>query len=434
MPLDVSAVRAQFPILTQKVDGHPLIYLDSAATSQKPRIVLEAMQHFYEEDNANVKRGMHVLAERATEVYEAARSKVQRFLHAPCPHEIIFTKNATEGINLVARSYGETFLKKGDIVLVSLLEHHSNIVPWLQLKEKIGIEVEWVSIDPDGTLNMDDLNEKLKTKTVKLVALTCVSNVLGVVTPYKEVVRLAHKYGAVCLLDAAQLVSHRSIDVQDLDCDFLVFSGHKVYGPTGIGVLFGKEEHLRAMPPFLGGGSMIQEVHRTNFIPSDLPDKFEAGTPPIAEACGLHAALDWLENLGWKDIHSHEESLLAYALQMLSALPFLEVLGPKDATKIVSCISFVTQIPSDPVKIDVTELKGVHPHDLTDYMGKKGVCLRAGHHCAQPLHRFLRHPATTRLSVGIYNTEEDLTLMAEVLREGYQFFAGSPPDAYRATK
>ena len=424
MPLDVVSVRAQFPILTQKVDGHPLVYLDSAATSQKPLKVLEAMQKFYEEDNANVKRGMHALAERATEVYEATRSRVQHFLHAPCPHEIIFTKNATEGINLVARSWGENFLKKGDIVLLSLLEHHSNIVPWLQLKQRIGIEVEWISIDPDGTLNMDDLNEKLRSGKVKLVALTCVSNVLGVITPFKEVTALAHKHGALCLLDAAQLVSHHPIDVQDLDCDFLVFSGHKVYGPTGIGVLFGKEEHLRVMPPFLGGGSMIQEVHRTTFTAADLPEKFEAGTPPIAEARGLHAALDWLENIGWETIRAEEQKLLAYALEKLSALPFIEVLGPKDARKIMSCISFVTQIPSDPVRIDVTELRGIHPHDLTDYMGKKGVCLRAGHHCTQPLHRFLRHPATTRLSVGVYNTENDIDAMCTILQEGYDFFTG----------
>lgn len=418
MALDLQAIRAQFPILTQKVEGHPLVYLDSAATSQKPKVVLDAMQRFYEEDNANVKRGMHALAERATEIYEAARSRVRRFIHAPCPHEVIFTRNATEGINLVAHSFGETFLKKDDVVLLSLLEHHSNIVPWLQLKEKIGIEVEWIGIDPDGTLNMDDLNEKLKTKNarpdavgrVKLVAVTCVSNVLGVITPFREVTQLAHKHGALCLLDAAQLAAHRPIDVQDLDCDFLVFSGHKVYGPTGIGVLFGKEEHLKVMPPFLGGGTMIQEVFTTHFTPADLPEKFEAGTPPIAEARGLHAALDWLEELGWENVSEHERQLLAYALEQLAALPFVEVLGPKSAEKIASCISFVS--------------RGVHPHDLTEYMGRRGVCLRAGHHCTQPLHDFLRHPATSRLSVGVYNTEEDLARMAEVLEEGYHFFTG----------
>jgi len=410
MKPSLPSLRAEFPIFTQTIEGHPLVYLDTAATSQKPRVVLSAMQTFYEEDNANVKRGMHALAERATEVYEAARSRVRHFLQAQCPHEIIFTRNATEGINLVARSYGETFLKKGDVVLVSLLEHHSNIVPWLQLKEKIGIEIDWISIDPDGTLNMDDMNEKLKTRNVRLVALTCVSNVLGVITPYKEAVNLAHKHGAVCLLDAAQLAPHSPINVIEMDCDFLVFSGHKVYGTTGIGVLYGKEEHLRRMPPFLGGGTMIQEVHRTMFTPADLPEKFEAGTPPIAEARGLHAALDFIEGIGWEAIHVHERTLLTLALEKLIALPFIEVFGPRDPQKIAGCVSYVCS--------------GVHPHDLTEYMGRKGVCLRAGHHCTQPLHRFLKAPATSRLSIGIYNTEEDLTRMVEVLEEGYHFFTG----------
>jgi len=419
-----NSLRSQFPILQKKIGGHPLVYLDSASTSQKPKSVLEAMQRFYEEDNANIKRGMHPLAEQSTEVYEAARSRVQKFLHAPCPHEILFTRNTTEGINLVARSWGETFLKKDDVILVSLLEHHSNIVPWLQLKEKIGIEVEWISIDSDGTLNLDDLKEKLAKGNVKLVALTCVSNVLGVVTPFREVVKLAHKHNALCLLDAAQLAPHSPINVTKIDCDFLVFSGHKLYGPTGIGVLFGKEEHLKKMPPFLGGGTMIQEVHRTMFTSADLPEKFEAGTPPIAEAVGLHAALDFLTELGWENIAKYEQSLLAYALKTLSKLPFIEVLGPKEAKKIASCISFVTQIPDDPLKVDPTELRGVHPHDLTEYMGRKGICLRAGHHCTQPLHRFLKVPATTRLSIGIYNTEEDIDRMCEILEEGYHFFTG----------
>ncbi len=415
------------------------MYLDNAATTQKPKVVLDAMQKFYKEDNANVKRGMHVLAERSTEVYEAARTRVKKFLHAKHAREIIFTRNATEGINLVARSWGEANLKRGDTVLLTLLEHHSNIVPWLQLKEKLGVNIEWVGIDPDGTLNMDELSAKLKGKKVKIVATTCVSNVLGVITPHKEIVKRAHKAGALCLLDAAQLAPHAPIDVQEIDCDFLVFSGHKVYGPTGIGVLYGKEKHLKAMPPFLGGGSMIQEVFKDRFTSASLPEKFEAGTPPIAEACGLHAALDFLEKVGWKKLEKHERELLRYALEKLKEFPMIEILGPQDPKKIASCISFVTCnedlpenismkfLPSNPEGLSRAEerMPVIHPHDLTEYLGRKGVCLRAGHHCCQPLHETLGHAATTRLSVGIYNTKEDIDRMCEVLEEAFTFFLGT---------
>lgn len=401
-------IRAEFPIFSQTIEGNPITYLDSAATAQKPRTVIDAMAKFYECDNANVKRGMHVLAERSTELYEAARIKVQKFLNAQKSHEIIFTKNCTEAINLVARSWGEKNLRKGDVVLLSLLEHHSNIVPWLQLKERIGIEVEWIGMEKDGTLRMEDAKRILEQGKVELIAITAVSNVLGTVTPYKELIELAHEHGALIFLDAAQLAPHALIDVQDIDCDFLAFSGHKVYGPTGIGVLYGKEELLDAMPPFLGGGTMIQEVFTDRFTPSHLPEKFEAGTPPIAEAVGLHAAIDFLGEIGWEKIHTHEHELIMHALEALGKLKFVTVLSPKDPQKIASCLSFVTD--------------GLHPHDLTEYCGKKGVCMRAGHHCAQPLHKHLGHPATTRMSLGVYNTKEEIDRSCDIMKEAMKFF------------
>jgi cysteine desulfurase / selenocysteine lyase len=418
-------IRPEFPILAQKIDGHPrvkpsqssshaaqLIYLDNAATAQKPQCVIDAIKNYYEKDNANVKRGMHELAERSTEVYESARKRVQKFINAKTSREVIFTKNSTEGINLVARSFGEANLKRGDTVILSILEHHSNIVPWLQLKEKIGIELAWVGIDDDGMLNIKELGKILETKNVELVSITCVSNVLGTVTPYKEIVKLAHEYGALCMLDAAQLAPHSPIDVQNIDCDFLVFSGHKVYGPTGIGVLYGKEELLNAMPEFLGGGSMIQEVYTDRFSPNHLPEKFEAGTPPIAEACGLHIALDWLEGLGWENVQKHENELMEYALMKLSEIKFVKILGPMShvpcPTSRAGCISFLT-LP-------------VHPHDLTEFLGRKGICLRAGHHCTQPLHDKLGHSATTRMSFAVYNTKEEIDIACELMREAHAFF------------
>jgi cysteine desulfurase / selenocysteine lyase len=406
-------VRSQFPIFSQAINGHPLVYLDSAATTQKPQCVMDAMTEFYEKDNANVKRGMHVLAERSTELYEAARRRVQTFINAKKSHECIFTKNATEGINLVARSWGEKNLKEGDVVLLSLLEHHSNIVPWLQLKEKIGIEVDWVGITNDGILNMQEYEEKLKTKNYTLITCTCVSNVLGTITPYREMTKLAHENGSLILLDAAQLAAHSPIDVQEIDCDFLVFSGHKVYGPTGIGVLYGKEELLKHMPPFLGGGTMIQEVFTDRFTPTDLPEKFEAGTPPIAEAVGLHRALAWITEIGWPHIQTHEKELMRSAIEKLEALDFITVLGPKDPQHMIGCMSFVTTRNQKPT---------LHPHDLTEYCGRKGVCLRAGHHCCQPLHDFLGVRATTRMSIGVYTTTSELQKACDVLKESFDYF------------
>jgi len=402
------SVRQHFPLLSQTIEGNPLVYLDNAATTQKPTVVLEAMRNFYEQSNANIKRGMHPLAEAATERYEDSRRRVQAFLGAKKLHEIICTKNCTEAINLVARSWGKKNLRRGDVVLLSLLEHHSNIVPWLQLKEKIGIEVEWIGIDDDGTLRMEDAKKILEQGKVELVAITAVSNVLGTVTPYREIISLAHEHGALTLLDAAQLIPHESINVQDIDCDFLAFSGHKIYGPTGIGIFYAKENLLETMSPFLGGGMMIQEVTTEHFSPAHLPEKFEAGTPPIAEAVGLHAALDFVEGIGWERIRTHECELVTHALQLLEKMEYVTVLGPKNPQKIAGCISFVTN--------------GIHPHDLTEYCGRKGVCLRAGHHCAQPLHDRLGKKSTTRMSFGIYNTKQDIDRACNILDEAQKFF------------
>lgn len=409
MSLNISALRGQFPILSQQINGRPLAYLDTAATAQKPLAVLDAMRAYEERDNANVHRGMHQLAERATVAYEGARAAVQRFIHAARPEEIIFTKSCTEAINLVAISLsrGQTFAK-GDAVVLSVLEHHSNVVPWLQLMERKGIEVLWVECDAEGRLNLDQLAGFLKKGNVKLVSVTAQSNVLGVRTPLPEIIRMSHAAGARVLVDAAQLAGHGAIDVRapvrpdhpgGLDCDFLAFSAHKMYGPTGIGVLYGKADILRAMPPFLGGGMMIEEVRRDRFTPADIPQRFEAGTPPVTEAVGLHAAIDWLGNFSWADIAAHEDGLIARARTALGSIRGLRILGdPRHG-----CLSFV--------------LEGVHPHDLTQVLGEQGICLRAGHHCTQPLHRFLGVPASSRLSVALYNTEEEIDRLAPAIME-----------------
>ncbi|MSR87252.1 SufS family cysteine desulfurase [Candidatus Peribacteria bacterium] len=397
--LNLDAIRRQFPLLNQQIEGHPLVYLDSAATAQKPQAVLDRMEKFYTEENANVHRGMHVLAERATVAYEGAREVVRTFINAAHPEEIIFTKSCTESINLVAKSWGRNNLHKDDVVLLSILEHHSNIVPWLQLKEEIGIKVKWVDIDDRGQFRLDHFIDIMDDGGVCLVAITAQSNVLGTRPPLKDIITKAHEHGAVVLVDAAQSISHGATDVRALDCDFLAFSGHKLYGPDGVGVLYGKRELLQAMPPFLGGGMMIKEVRSDAFTSADLPQKFEAGTPPISEAVGLGAAIEWLGQFSWKDIEAHEQALIAAAIIELRKVNGLQILGhPVGAQNFApvhsGCIGFT--------------IDGIHPHDLTDILGKKGICLRAGHHCTQPLHRALGITASTRLSVGIYNTLEEI--------------------------
>ncbi len=396
MTLDTQAIRRQFPFLDEKIDGKEIIYLDSAATSQKPTIVLEAMDHFYKSANGNPHRGMHPLAERATAEYESARETVQSFLHAKYPEEIIFTKNTTEAINLVARSVGST-LAEGDTILVSVLEHHSNIVPWLQLKGEKKINVEWIEIDADGCISLQTVEQLLATHHPKLIAITGLSNVLGCAPNLSKIIVAAHKHGSLVLVDAAQLGAHAPIDVQQLDCDFLALSSHKIYGPTGIGVLYGKKKLLEAMPPFLGGGMMIREVTRDHFSSADLPAKFEAGTQPIAEAVGLAAAINWQLQYDWNDRIAHEAALLALAASELSHVPGLSILGPKNIGDHHGCIGFV--------------IDGIHPHDLTDLLGQQGICLRAGHHCAQPLHERLGINASARLSVSIHTIEEEILMV-----------------------
>lgn len=401
MPLDIANIRQQFPLLKQQIDGNPLVYLDSAATAPMHASALEMVEMFETTSRANVHRGMHVLAERATGAYESARQTVCNFLHASRHEEIVFTKNCTEAINLVAQSWGKENLQSGDTVLLSVLEHHSNIVPWLQLKDEIGILVEWVELDADWENAIDKHQPKL-------VAVTGQSNVIGTQPSLKEIVEIAHNADALVLVDAAQLAAHKKIDVQDLDCDFLAFSGHKVYGPTGVGILYGKRELLEAMPPFLGGGSMIHEVHRDHFTSADIPHKFEAGTPPIAQVIGLDAVLNWLMQLHWEDVEKHEAGLLQFAHESLSSIDNLTILGTSDAADMHGCISFV--------------MDGMHPHDLTEVLGRQGICLRAGHHCTQPLHDALGVPASTRLSVGLFNAKEDILQMKEATEKAIELF------------
>jgi cysteine desulfurase/selenocysteine lyase len=393
MALNSTEIRRQFPYLAHTIDNHPVVYLDGAATSQKPTIVLDAMRDFYETSNGNPHRGMHPLAERATAAYEGARETVRTFINAKLAEEIIFTKSTTESINLIARSLGSTF-SGGDTVLVSVLEHHGNIVPWLQLKGEQKIKVEWIEIDAGGNINPETIDRTFDLHRPKLVALTGLSNVLGTAPDLKKIIESAHACNALVLVDAAQMSAHMPIDVQELDCDFLAFSGHKIYGPTGIGVLYGKKKLLERMPPFLGGGMMIREVTRDGFTAADLPAKFEAGTPPVAEAVGLAAAIDWQKKYDWKDRINHEASLLSLATDELSKIPGLSMLGPKKSADRHGCISFV--------------IDDIHPHDLTDLLGQKGICLRAGHHCAQPLHERLGINASARLSVSIHTTKEEI--------------------------
>ena len=406
MALDVEAIRRQFPILATNVGGSLLTYLDSAATAQKPDMVLEAMDRYYRSANANVHRGMHPLAEAATEHYEGVRSTVREFLDAKHDDEIVFTKSCTEAINLVAKSWGSS-LAKGDAVILTMLEHHSNVVPWLQLKETRGIELRWVDIEDDGTLRVEDLERHLADGKAKLVATTALSNVLGVRPPMREIIPMAHTHGALVLVDAAQSVAHEKIDVQAWDCDFLAFSGHKLYGPTGIGVLYGKRELLKLMPPMLGGGMMIHEVTTDSFTPADPPARFEGGTPAIAEAIGLGAAIEWIKQFSWDDIAAHEQDLLGAARRSLSTIRGMRVLGPEQTT---GCLGFV--------------MDGLHPHDLTEMLGREGICLRAGHHCAEPLHRRLGIPASTRLSVGIYNTLNDIERVAPAIERASHTLLG----------
>ena len=402
---DVNRIRADFPIISQEVHGKPLTFLDNGASAQKPRQVIDAMRSVYETEYANVHRGAYQLSERATERYEGARDIVQRFLNAKSRQEIVFAKNVTEVINLVAYSYARCVLEPGDEVIITDMEHHSNIVPWQLIRDERGLVLKYVSCTDDGEFRIEDL-AKLITPKTKLISLTHVSNVMGTVVPIKEVAKLAHEHGAKLMVDGAQAVMHMPVDVQDLDCDFYAFTGHKIYGPSGIGVLYGKAELLDAMPPFLGGGDMILSVTMEKSTWAALPAKFEAGTPPIAQAIGLGAALEYVSGIGLEGIAAHEIDLLNYATQQLSSIDGLRIIGT--APNKTSVISFT--------------MDGAHPHDISTIIDQAGVCVRAGHHCAQPLMERMGVPATTRASFGMYNTREEADTLVAALGSVREIF------------
>lgn len=395
-PIDIQRVRQDFPILDQLVNGKPLVYFDNAATNQKPIPVLNALAHYYEHDNANIHRGIHTLAERATSDFEASRQKIREFLNAQHVEEIIFTYGTTDGINLVAQSYGRKFLKEGDEILISTLEHHSNIVPWQMLCEEKGCVLKVIPINDEGELLLDEY-EKLLTERTRLVSCVHVSNSLGTINPVKTIIDLAHRVGAVVLIDGAQASSHLDLDVQAMDCDFYVLSAHKLYGPTGMGVLYGKKELLNAMPPYRGGGEMIKEVTFEKTTYNDLPYKFEAGTPNIADVVAVRTALEYMESLGKENIAAHEHELLVYATEQLSALPGLRIVG--QAKEKIGVVSFV--------------LAGIHHQDTGVILDQLGIAVRTGHHCTQPLMHRLGIAGTTRASFAVYNTKEEIDRLVQ---------------------
>jgi cysteine desulfurase / selenocysteine lyase len=403
--LDVSKIRADFPILKQKVHGKPLVYLDNGATSQKPQIVIDALNRYYSTENSNIHRGVHFLSERATAAYEVARQKIKSFVNARSEQEIIFVRGTTEAINLVAQSYGRTFLKKGDEIIVSAMEHHSNIVPWQMLCEQIGARLRVIPINHDGELVLDEYRRLLGEKT-KLVSVTHVSNALGTIVPVKDIVRLAHERNVPVLLDGAQAVPHLKVDVQELACDFYAFSGHKLFGPTGVGVLYGRSELLDAMPPYQGGGDMISLVTFEKTHYNVLPYKFEAGTPHIAGGIGLGAAIDYLAGLDWERVAAHEHALLAYATSALSSIEGLRIIGT--AREKVGVISFV--------------FDHVHAHDVGTILDQEGVAVRAGHHCAMPVMQRFGVPATTRASFALYNTREEIDVLVRGIHRALKVF------------
>jgi cysteine desulfurase/selenocysteine lyase len=405
--LDVEQIRLDFPILKREVHpGVPLIYLDSTATTQKPTQVIEAMDDYYRSYNSNVHRGVHTLAEEATAAYEGARQRVADFIHAPSAREIIFTRNTTESINLIALTWGRTNLQEDDLVILTEMEHHSNLVPWQILAAEKGIRLEFIPITTDGILELD-VYRKLLEQMPKLVSFTHMSNVLGTINPAKEIVQMAHQAGAIAIIDGAQSVPHFPVDVHDLDVDFLAFSAHKICGPTGIGILFGKINLLNEMPPFLGGGEMIKRVLLRSFTTNEVPHKFEAGTPAIAESIGLHSALDYVDQVGMDKIAAHEQEMITYTLERLEEVPEVHVIGPKAKYKGgVAAFTF----------------DGIHPHDVAQVLDRTGIAVRAGHHCAMPLHEKYNIPATTRASFYLYNTMDEVDQLIEGLYNVRQFF------------
>lgn len=404
---DVEAIRRDFPILhTEVYPGVPLVYLDSAASSQKPAVVLETMDRYYREMNANVHRGIHFLSEQATNAYEDARRRIARFINAPDPAGVIYVRNATEALNLVAYSWGRTNLRPGDEILLTEMEHHANIVPWQITAEATGAVLRYVPFLPNGTLDLEQLPHLLTEKT-RLFAFTAMSNVFGTITPTKELVAAAHAVGAIAVVDAAQSVPHMAVNVQDLDCDFLAFSGHKMCGPTGIGILYGKRHLLEAMPPFMGGGDMIRRVRLEGSTWNDLPYKFEAGTPSVAEGIGLGAAVDYLTKVGMEQIHEHERQVTGYALEALSEIEGLTLLGPPAGQR-GGAVAFT--------------IKGMHPHDIAQLLDEDGIAIRAGHHCAMPLHHKLGISASARASFYLYSTTEEVDKLVKGLERARKIF------------
>jgi cysteine desulfurase/selenocysteine lyase len=407
MTLNTEKVRKDFPILNRETaNGKRVIYLDSTATSQKPLQVIEAMNNYYRLSNANIHRGVHTLAEEATSLYEGARERISKFINAAHSREVIYTRNTTESINLVAYSWARANLKAGDLVILTEMEHHSNLVPWHMLQAERGIELDFIPVTEDGLLDLDTY-KSLLNRTPKLVSFTHMSNVLGTINPAEEIIRLAHAAGAIVLVDGAQSVPHLSVDVQALDADFYAFSAHKMCGPTGIGILYGKSTLLESMPPFLGGGDMIKEVKLRSFRANTLPHKFEAGTPAIAEAIGLGAAVDYLNQIGMKDIAAHEHAITEYALERLEEIPGVKLFGPS-ADKKGGVAAFT--------------LEGVHPHDVAQILDQDGIAVRAGHHCAQPLHEKFGIPATSRASFYLYSTKEEVDLLVKGLYKVKEMF------------
>lgn len=405
--MNAAEIRKDFPILDQQINGHPLIYLDSAATSQKPRPVIEAVKRYYEHDNANVHRGVHTLGSRATEAYESAREKVARFIHAATAEQVVFTRGTTESINMIAYGYARPRLRAGDEIVLTPAEHHSNLIPWQQVARHTGAVLRYVPLQPDGTIRLEDVRATV-TSATRLVAIAHVSNVLGTIHPIKEIAAIAHAVGAVLVIDGAQSVPHLPIDVQQLECDFLAFSGHKMCGPTGIGVLYGKRHLLDEMEPTYFGGEMIDVVELHQATWKDTPWKFEGGTPIIAGAVGLGAAVDYLSGIGMDAIRDHDARITAYALERLSALPDVTIYGPATAANRGGLVTF--------------NLGNIHSHDISTVLDSQGVAIRAGHHCAQPLMRWFGVAATARASFYLYNTEADIDALANALQSAKEFF------------
>ncbi|GAB3057726.1 cysteine desulfurase [Virgibacillus ainsalahensis] len=402
--MDVKAIRGQFPILNQEVNGHPLVYLDSSATSQKPQSVIDAVNDYYSQDNSNVHRGVHTLGTRATEKYEGSREKVRAFINAASTAEVIFTRGTTTAINTVAYSYARANLKEGDEVVITPMEHHSNIIPWQQAVKATGATLKYIPLEDDGTITLDSVRETITTDT-KIVAITHVSNVLGTVNPVKEIAKIVHENEAVLLVDGAQGAPHLKVDVEDLDCDFYCFSGHKMCAPTGIGVLYGKRELLENMEPMEFGGEMIDFVNLYDSTWKELPWKFEGGTPIIAGAIGLGAAIDFLNEIGMDQITAHEQELAEYAMKQVRTIDGMEVYGPQERAALVTF-----------------NLDDVHPHDAATVLDAEGIAVRAGHHCAQPLMRWLDVSATARASFYLYNTKEDVDRLVDGLLKTKEYF------------